>query len=233
MTTDKYIKSYAVIKSKWVSDNLLDAYLPFVVTIIKEKNIIEIDETILCQEIQNKYDLFLQPAIIRQILSHAMSKRIITSVREKYIANAAELDKYVISDNDFDILWESLLADFITYSSALSVSFDRKNAEENIVKFIDLYDDRVVYNTIGDIDLGNNQFVYSWCKYILEIKKANSEKYEFVLALCTANLLKNTLFYTSNRETTQSSLRIYLDTPMIFALLGMDTLERKIHIRTF
>lgn len=92
---------------------------------------------------------------------------------------------------------------------------------------IDLYDDRVVYNTIGDIDLGNNQFVYSWCKYILEIKKTKKETYEFVLALCTANLLKNTLFYTSTQETTQSSLKIYLDTPMIFALLGMDTQERK------
>ena len=227
MTTDKYIKSYAVIKSKWVSDNLLDAYLPFVVTIIKEKNITDIDETIICQELQTKYNLFLQPAIIRQILSHAMSKKIITNVREKYIANSAELDNYVISENDFDILWDSLLTDFITYSSALSISFDRKNAEENIIKFIDLYDDRVVYNTIGDIDLENNQFVYSWCKYILEIKKINSEKYEFVLALCTANLLKNTLFYTSEHETKQSSLKIYLDTPMIFALLGMDTLERK------
>ena len=227
MNTDKYVKCYAVIRSKWVSDNLFDAYLPFVVTIIKEKNMIDIDETILCQEIQKKYNLFLQPAIIRQILSHAMSKKIIINVREKYIANMAELDRYVISENDFDILWGSLLTDFITYANALSISFDKETAEENIVKFIDLYDDRVVYNTIGDIDLGNNQFVYSWCKYILEIKKTKKETYEFVLALCTANLLKNTLFYTSTQETTQSSLKIYLDTPMIFALLGMDTQERK------
>ena len=80
MNTDKYVKCYAVIRSKWVSDNLFDAYLPFVVTIIKEKNMIDIDETILCQEIQKKYNLFLQPAIIRQILSHAMSKKIIINV---------------------------------------------------------------------------------------------------------------------------------------------------------
>lgn len=227
MLTDKYIKSYAVIKSRWVSENLLDAYLPFVVTIIKEENMVDIDESVLCQEIEKKYDLSLQPTIIRQVLSHAMSKSIITKVREQYIANTSQLEQFVIPESDFNKLWESLISDFISYASTLSLSFTKDETEENAVKFIDAYDDHVIYNSIGDINVDNNQFVYAWCKYILNIKESNNEKYEFILALCTANLMKNTLFYTSNEQTTEVSLKVYLDTPMIFALLGMETSERQ------
>ena len=41
--------------------------------------------------------------------------------------------------------------------------------------------------------------------------------------------MKNTLFYTSSEKENSSSnaLNVYLDTPMIFALLGMDTKERQ------
>ena len=187
MLTDKYIKSYAVIKSKWISENLLDAYLPFIVTIIKEKNMVDIDESVLCQELEKKYKLSLQPTIIRQVLSHAMSKNLITKVREQYIANTAQLEKFVIPENDFNELWESLISDFISYASDCSLSFTKDEVEENIVKFIDAYDDQVIYNSIGDIDVDDNQFVYAWCKYIIDIKEAKAEKYEFILAHCTAN----------------------------------------------
>ena len=227
MTTDKYIKSYAVIKSRWVSENLLDAYLPFIVTIIKENNMVDIDEGILCKEIKIKYDLSLQPTVIRQVLSHAMSKNIITKVREQYVVNKSQLKQFVIPEDDFECLWESLITDFVDYATSLTISLDRNETADNIVKFIDVYDDHIIYNSIGDMDVENNQFIYAWCKYILHIKNSNAEKYEFVLALCTANLMKNTLFYTSNEKQASSSLKVYLDTPMIFALLGMDTPERQ------
>ena len=114
MPTNKYVKSYAVIKSRWISENLLDAYLPFVMTIIKEKKMVEVDESVICQELTNKYGLFLQPTMIRQVLSHAMSKDIITKVREQYIANVSRLKQYVIPESDFDKLWKSLISDFIS-----------------------------------------------------------------------------------------------------------------------
>lgn len=227
MLTDKYIKSYAVIKSRWISENLFDAYLPFIVTIIKEKNMVDLDESVLCKELEKKYDLSLQPTIIRQVLSHAMSKNIITKVRERYIANTSQLEQFVIPESDFNELWESLIFDFISYAFDLNLSFTKDVVEENIVKFIDAYDDHIIYNSIGDIDIDNNQFVYTWCKYILDVKVSKVEKYEFILALCTANLMKNTLFYTSEEQTATSPLKAYIDTPMIFALLGMDTPERQ------
>ena len=227
MLTDKYIKSYAVIKSKWISENLLDAYLPFITTIIKEKNMVDIDESVLCQELEKKYDLSLQPTLIRQVLSHAMGKNIITKVREQYIANTSQLGQFTIPESDFNELWKSLISDFISFVSDLSISLTPDEAEENIVKFIDAYDDHVIYNSIGDINIENNQFVYAWCKYILNAKESNMKQYEFILALCTANLMKNTLFYTRKEPATASSLKVYLDTPMIFALLGMDTPERQ------
>ena len=44
--------------------------------------------------------------------------------------------------------------------------------------------------------------------------------------------MKNALFYASNSKSEFSNLVIYLDTPMIFALMGMDTPERETSYNT-
>lgn len=69
--------------------------------------------------------------------------------------------------------------------------------------------------------------MYCWCNFIQQIKSTDQSTYSFILGLCSANLLKNTLFYSSDNIQDQSDVTLYFDTPMIFALLGMDTIERR------
>lgn len=196
-------------------------------TIIKEEGMEEINENHICEIINEKYSLSFQPTIIRQVLSHAMSKNLITKIREKYTVISSSIDQYTIPQDDFDKSWHGLLDGFIYFCKKRNQLFEKAEIEKDILKFIDSYDDRVVYNNIDDINSGNNKFLYHWCNYIIALKESNPSKYEFVLALCSANLLKNTLFYTSQNTCKKSNLKVFLDTPMIFALLGMDTPERK------
>ena len=76
MITDKFIKGYAVLKSNWFS-NILDEYLCFVATIIIEEHMEEIDENLICEKLSKKYNIKFQLTFIRQILSHAVSKKVI------------------------------------------------------------------------------------------------------------------------------------------------------------
>ncbi len=228
MITSSFVKGYAVIKSKWVDSDILDTYLPFIATIIFDENMESIDENIISQKIQEKYSLTLHVTFIRQVLSHAMQKGLVQKIRELYVANREQLQKYAIKEDDFNEKWTSLIDSFYSYSKCDDLYKESKSEiENNILLFLEKYDDRVLFNNIDDISIDDNRFLYHWCKFILEIEKNNGMLYEFVLALCSANLFKNTLFYAGDANQAPCDVAVYLDTPMVFALLGMDTPERK------
>ena len=228
MITDRFIKGYAVIKSHWFSGNVLDEYIPFLATIIVDEGVDSIDEHFLCQKLLDKYDIVIQPSFVRLVLSHAMGKGLISKVREQFIANKSLMERYVIHDSDFDTDWEKLLDSFIEYYKSIEATEDsRETIQKQILEFIEHYDDHVLFNNIADIDVNDNRFLYCWCHYIQFVKENDLTMYTFILGLCSANIFKSSLFYSSETAINHSDVTLYFDTPMVFALIGMDTEERK------
>ena len=228
MITNSFVKGYAVIKSNWYSGNILDEYIPFLATIISDEGMEIIDEHLLCQRMLDKYDVAIQPSVVRLVLSHAMGKGLITIIREQYVANKEILKRYVISDSEFEVDWARMITSFISFCEPFeNVDNSEERIQKQIIEFIDSYDDHVIYNNIGDIDIEDNGFLYRWCNFIQSIRITDPSMYSFILGLCSANLFKNTLFYSSENHQERSNVKLYLDTPMIFALIGMDTEERK------
>lgn len=225
--TDNFVKCYALIKSQCVSGNILDEYLPFVATIIVDEGMDIIDENIICTKLKEKYNATFQPTFIRQVLSNAMDKRLINRVREAYVPNIPALRKYRIPEGDFVTNWNVLITDFSNYAKKHGYIAKEDDIAESIVSFIDEYDDHVIYNHIGDIAATDSSFLYQWCNYIPILREQNLSLYCFIEGLCMANIVKNTLFFTNHTRTEKTDLQVFLDTPMVFALLGMDTPERK------
>ncbi|MDO5153230.1 MAG: hypothetical protein Q4D50_07695 [Eubacteriales bacterium] len=225
--TDRFTKNYALIKSQWLSSNILDEYLPFIATIIIDEGMEIVDENIVCSRLNEKYHANFQPTFVRQVISNAMAKDAVQKVHGNYVANKSVLKQHYILDEDFENNWSVLLDDFCKYATQQGYTISRENLENNISSFIDAYDDRVIFNHIEDIDTAENTFLYHWCNYIISLNSTNEGLYSFVVGLCTANLVKATLFYSSNGQAENIDLQVFLDTPMVFALLGMDTPERK------
>ena len=70
--TDNFVKGYALIKSRCVSKNILDEYLPFIAAIIVDEGMEVVDVSIICAKLKEKYKVTFQPTFIRQVLSNAM-----------------------------------------------------------------------------------------------------------------------------------------------------------------
>lgn len=227
MITDKFVKGYAVLKSRWLKNNILEEYLCFVATIIIEENMIDIDENIICKKFLEKYNIKFQPTFVRQILSYAVGKNVIVKNREKFTVDASAIKKYKIDLESFDADFDLLIKEFLSYANNRKYYPEEKGLEQNIYSFVDKYDDHVLYNNFGDINVGDSSFLYHWCNYILYLKDEKPYLYAFFVGVCSANLVKTALFYTGEIRHATTNLRLYLDTPMIFALLGMDTPERK------
>ncbi|MBE6964850.1 MAG: hypothetical protein E7441_02305 [Ruminococcaceae bacterium] len=227
MMTDQFVKAYAMMKSNFVSSNILDKYLPFIATIIVDEGMEVVDVSIICSKLKEKYNATFQPTFVRQVLGEAMDRKMVKRVKGSYVPDISEMRKLRLSDDGFLSKWKTLIADFGEYAKKHNYSLNEKEIEKNITAFLDDYDDHVIFNHIGDIDATNSQFVYHWCKYILDLRERDVERHAFVEGLCMANIAKATLFYSNTDSAQQSDLQVFLDTPMIFALLGMDTLERK------
>lgn len=232
MITDKFVKGYAVLKSNWLNRDILDEYIPFIATIIIENNIVEVDEILLTKKLNEKYKNIFQENFVRQILCQAVKKGAITNNRGKFIVNKNEMKKYEIPMESFDYDFSLLVDDFVDYSACKKYFPSKEEVRRLILDFVDKYDDRVIYNNIDDIVISNNAFLYCWCNYIIELKDKNKRLSEFFTGLCFGNLVKNALFYTSDINASFSNLVLYLDTPMIFSLLGMDSPERETSYKT-
>lgn len=225
--TDNFVKGYALIKAQCFSGSILDTYLPFIATIIIDEGMDVVDENIICAKLKEKYDATFQPTFVRQVLSNAMDKKLISKVRENYVANISALKKCCITDEDFINSWNSLITGFSKYGKKRGYVSNENEITKNITAFLDAYDDYVIFSHIGDIDTTDSQFMYHWISYILMLKENDIKQFAFVEGLCMANIAKATLFYSNQESTQKVDLQVFLDTPMIFALLGLDTPERQ------
>lgn len=232
MITDKFVKGYAVLKSEWFNRDILDEYIPFVATIIIENNIDEVDELFLTKKLNEKYNDIFQENFVRQILSQAVRKGVIINNRGKFVVDKTKVKQYAIKMESFDFDFELLIDDFIKYANDNRYFPSKEEVKRLIFDFVDKYDDRVLYNNIADIPISNNVFLYYWCNYVIDLTDNNKRLSEFFIGLCFGNLIKNALFYTSEAASSFSNLTIYLDTPMIFAVMGMDTPEREKSYKT-
>ncbi len=232
MITDKFVKGYAVLKSEWFNRDILDEYIPFVATIIIENNVDEVDELFLTKKLNEKYNDIFQENFVRQILSQAVRKGVIINNRGKFVVDKTNVKQYAIKMESFDFEFELLIDDFIKYANDNRYFPSKEEVKRLIFDFVDKYDDRVLYNNIEDIPISNNVFLYHWCNYVIVLTDNNKRLSEFFIGLCFGNLIKNALFYTSEATSSFSNLTIYLDTPMIFAVMGMDTPEREKSYKT-
>lgn len=232
MITDKFVKGYAVLKSEWLNRDILDEYIPFVATIIIENNVDEVDELFLTKKLNEKYNDIFQENFVRQILSQAVRKGVIINNRGKFVVDKTNVKQYAIKMESFDFDFELLIDDFIKYANDNRYFPSKEEVKRLIFDFVDKYDDRVLYNNIEDIPISNNVFLYHWCNYVIVLTDNNKRLSEFFIGLCFGNLIKNALFYTSEATSSFSNLTIYLDTPMIFAVMGMDTPEREKSYKT-
>ena len=227
MKNNKYIKLYAAFKAGYMGQNILNTYFPFFANILYEKHIEVIDEYLLQTEFNNKYNFEPTIPFIRQVLSVGLGNKSIKKVANNYIGDFSELKKYSLNTDDFESSWSKLIYEFKNYCSDSKTEYDTTNAEDDLISYIENND----YLIISQTDLENtmplpNSFAYAWVRFIKRLADNSSPLLDFVAAISASNIFKDALLYNGDVNDSFKGLNAYLDSPMVFALLGMDSLER-------
>lgn len=218
-------KLYAAFRSGCLGDNILDVYFPFFANIIYEENWDIVADVEVAKKFNEKYDFSLPLTFVRQVLGVGMNNNLIFNDRGQYRANKEKLKKYSLDDSEFNVLWLEMIESFKSFcvdNDNEILSFDIEN---RIMSFLDSYDEAVITNELYITDQ-SDALDFAWHSFVKDLSNTNSKLFDFVVALSSSNIMLQTAFYSGEVIETYKGLNVYLDSPIVFSLLGMDSPDR-------
>ena len=224
---EKLIYLYAAIKSGIVKNDTIGEYFSLLANIILKNKIEVIDENKLMILFNELYGTDVSVQFIRQVLNIGLSNNSIREKKGQYVPDLNEMKKYSIDDNDFNKQWNVLVNEFLRYTRKNSLDVSKEISEEFILNyFSNDYGRTLIETDIELLESPEKMDVY-WCKFLSEISTNKKDLFDFVTYLSLTSLYRETMFYNVVSTEQFSGLNIYLDTPILFAVLGMDTKERQ------
>lgn len=227
MRNKDLIKLYAAYKSGCLGNNVLDTYFSFFANIILEERMDTINEKDVASRFRKRYQIDLPLSFVRQVLSIGLMNGSIIDERGAYLVKRDVMQQYKVEDSDFECMWSRLLSSFAKYCEVNSLSVETIKLEELVLSEIDKTDEVILSSEKTDPAEGMNELDFAWYSYVREVSRTDVDLFDFITALCASNITKQALFYSGAEGDEYRGLCVYLDSPMIFALLGLDSKERE------
>lgn len=220
------VKLYAAYKSGFLGNNILDTYFSFMANMISEERLSVVEDTVIAAKFEERYTMELPLPFIRQVLGVGVQNGSFIEDHGKYSVVVNEIAKYCFSKTDFDALWDRLIKDFSEYCRAKDIDISSLDINAFVLDILDDADEKILSGEKVDEQAGMPPSEYGWYSFIKEQGQLQTEVYSFVAALSASNITKQALFHAGETATDYSDLHVYLDSPIIFALLGMDDTSR-------
>lgn len=219
-------KLYAAYKAGYLGNNILDTYFSFMANMIFEEHLMVVEDGVIAAKFKERYTIELPLPFIRQVLGVGVHNGSFIEDHGKYSVVISELSKYRFSKTEFDSLWEHLIREFTAYCQTKEIAISSIDVSEFILDIIDDSDEKILSGEKVDEKDGLTPFEYAWYSFVKEQGESQTELYSFVAALSASNITKQALFHMGEAVTDYSNLHIYLDSPIVFSLLGMDDVFR-------
>ncbi|MBP3919442.1 MAG: hypothetical protein J6I50_09795 [Clostridia bacterium] len=219
-------KLYAAYKAGYLGNNILDTYFSFMANIITEEHLTVVEDTVIATKFKERYTMELPLPFIRQILGVGVQNGSFIEDHGKYSVVVNEIAKYRFSETDFDVLWDLLITNFSEYCRVKDIDISSLDTSSFVLDILDDADEKILSGEKVDEPDGMSPSEYGWYSFIKEQGELQTELYSFVAALSASNITKQALFHAGETATDYTDLHVYLDSPIVFALLGMDDNSR-------
>ena len=225
MKSELHTALYSILGNTTKYSSVLEVYFSFVATIIFEEDWDIVEETLVAEKLNQKYGLKLPSSVIRQVLGVGMNKKAIIDIRGKYTIDKDILTAYCIDEDLAQNFLTQVVGAFITHCKSQDIDISDAVAEERVNQFLQNED-----NTFHNIEYISNEnedrLYFEWNRFLKTTNDENQELFNVIAMFRYATTIKEALFCSIDGTDVYNNLNVYLDSPMIFALLGMDDKPR-------
>ena len=230
MKKERLVKMQAAYLAGCLSKDVMESYFPFVAYVIAESHIVDIHVQEVASKFEGRYGFSLPLTVIREILSVGVRRGVFKYDAGKgryWVAN--DLTSQFFDDKSFNLSWQLLCEMFSKFclSRQFVLNADYQEYLLNIIEEVDECCD-------GDAPERQDsqktdyceRFRFLWHSFVLEQDKLKSKVSGFINSLGLAGVVKDMVFFSGDARSKFSGLKVYLDTPIVFAVLGMDERPR-------
>ncbi|MPM51341.1 hypothetical protein SDC9_98089 [bioreactor metagenome] len=218
----EFLKLYAAFRSGCLGENVLDVYFTLFANILMEERATVVEADDLCAMFQQRYRFSVPLTFVRQVLSVGVSSGAIANVKGRYEVVRDKLQSYKVDLSGFESSWQALLEGFKSFCASNEYPIDESTTEDNVLEFINSQDIDIVLNRDAFSNDDTAPFDFAWNKYLQHIAARDTQLFDFMSAICFSNILKQAIFYSDTAVQSYNGLCVYLDSPLVFSVLGMD-----------
>lgn len=219
---DKTVKNYYILKSKWLPQDTVSTFMPFVINLIRSEKIESCTIEELSKQFKHKYGYRLEMFILRPILNSMKQSGYVDIKRDQWIFHDDTMPKVDLDSeaSTFDEKYNQLINGFVDFCNAPD-EINHKTADKIITDFIDDNNfDAKVYTGRGTLYDESDAYRYFLSGYIQQLKEQNDLLFNFIISLCESALIKSYMFNEGLKSSAFIDKTLYIDTPIIFRLLG-------------
>ena len=232
---DNNIINVAILNSKILGDNIIEAYIPFVSTLIASNKYKEIKIEQICDDFYYKYSFKIPAMPMKEILLRMQKKDMI--YRDKKGKIIPNLDK--IYETDFESEYKETLKKYENISNKyieftkekFQINVSKEKAEECFSEFIKenfldtVLNDENIKEVIDNIDKEQiSKEMYAFYKYVIYMYKTDYELFKVIQKFCMGYIVANALSIDniSSSNVIFKNKKIFFDTNFILRLLGLE-----------
>ncbi|WP_366923196.1 hypothetical protein MFMK1_000051 [Metallumcola ferriviriculae] len=238
----KTIVSYAVLTVNYKARNAdyIDNFIPFIATLIYKKHYEEINVNKVRKDFRNEFGLDIpyhpMVAILNRAKKHGLIK--LNRYRQKWQPVTEKIEELEFGDvaNDHLRKQEKVIQHFIEFAKTnFNEDITYSDAESTLLAFLSVYDLEIFTKKVSLIpeNMSRSKLNYCLFKFIQHANQADPEIFDFLVDISIGHVLVDTVFNCHVFEEENSEindlkeLEVYLDSDLIFMLLGIVEEERK------
>src|SRR5690554_6486555 len=225
MNMNKMLHYYSMIKSKWVPNNPITTFWPFIMTLFKEEKIEETNFKELSGMIEEKFGFSIPIFLLRNLIDKAATNNICSQKDDKIMVDLKKISsEFIIDDkltNKFIKEIYDIVNEYIAFCEDENLS--KEKAEETLNTFVEKYDVSIASDSYikEEREEESDVYVYFFTEFVKDIFWNKKDLYNALIRICEGNMVRSILMNKDvNQVKSFHNQTIYLDTPVLLRVLG-------------
>lgn len=230
---NRAILSLAIIKTHWENNraDYIDNFIPLTVNLLKEKGYSIINFSQFQKDFQDRYGLYIPINALVTIFNRAKNKGFVYREHGKVYVKKEKLDVQDLSivSRDIERKFAYLIDSIQKYAiEEFNTKLTSTEIEEGLLSFLKEHDLDILFaakdkSILPDIK-SKNKVKYLVSKFSIHAYKREPQLFQFLLDVSIGHALSGAILYSELNSFSGKlkDLNIYLDTPLILSLLGLN-----------